>query len=169
MLERDGSLKLLDLGVARVPGLEDSPPENIPGTAGYMAPEMFAGEFGNEATDLYALGVTMFRAFTDEFPYGNPDATGPPRRDRPKALSALRPDLPAWLQAALGRAIAIDPGERFRDMIEFAVEMEAGPTRAPIAAPRPRTLYERAPVRFWQGVAALLALALLLSLLRHWH
>jgi serine/threonine protein phosphatase PrpC len=169
MLERDGSLKLLDLGVVRVPGLEDAPPENIPGTAGYMAPEMFAGELGNEATDLYALGVTMFRAFTGEFPYGNPDATGPPRRDRPKALSALRPDLPAWLQAALGRAIAIDPGERFRDMIEFAVEMEAGPTRVPIAAPRPRTLYERAPVRFWQGVAALLALALLLSLLRHWH
>jgi len=169
MLERDGSIKLLDLGVVRVPGLEDSPPENIPGTAGYMAPEMFAGELGNEATDLYALGVTMFRAFTGEFPYGNPDATGPPRRDRPKALSALRPDLPAWLQAALGRAIAIDPGERFRDMIEFAVEMEAGPTRVPIAAPRPRTLYERAPVRFWQGVAALLALALLLSLLRHWH
>jgi serine/threonine protein phosphatase PrpC len=169
MLERDGSLKLLDLGVVRVPGLEDSPPENIPGTAGYMAPEMFAGELGNEATDLYALGVTMFRAFTGEFPYGNPDATGPPRRDRPKALSALRPDLPAWLQAALGRAIAIDPAERFRDMIEFAVEMEAGPTRAPTATPRPRTLYERAPVRFWQGVAALLALALLLSLLRHWH
>jgi serine/threonine protein phosphatase PrpC len=169
MLERDGSLKLLDLGVVRVPGLEDAPPENIPGTAGYMAPEMFAGELGNEATDLYALGVTMFRAFTGEFPYGNPDATGPPRRDRPKALSALRPDLPAWLQAALGRAIAIDPGERFRDMIEFAVEMEAGPTRVPIAAPRPRTLYERAPVRFWQGVAALLALALLLSLLRRWH
>jgi hypothetical protein len=32
---------------------------------------------------------------------------------------------------------------------------------------RPRTLYERAPIQYWQGVAALLALALLLSLLRH--
>ena len=167
ILESDGSLKLIDLGVVRVPGLEDFPPEDIPGTAGYMAPEMFAGEAGNEATDIYALGVTMFRAFTGEFPYGNPDATSPPRRDRPKELSALRPDLPAWLQAALARAIAIDPAERFRDMIEFAVEMEAGPARAPLAVRRPRTLYERAPLRFWQGVAALLALALLLSLLRH--
>jgi serine/threonine protein phosphatase PrpC len=167
MLESDGSLKLLDLGVVRVPGLEVSPPEEIPGTPAYMAPEMFDGEPGNEATDLYALGVTMFRAFTGEFPYGNPDATSPPRRDRPKPLSALRPDLPAWLEAAIGRAIAIKPAQRFRDMIEFAVEMEAGPARAPIATRRPRTLYERNPVRFWQGVAALLALALLVSLLRH--
>ena len=62
---------------------------------------------------------------------------------------------------------AIDPAERFRDMIEFAVEMEAGPARAPVTMRRPRTLYERNPVRFWQGLAALLALALLLSVLRH--
>jgi serine/threonine protein phosphatase PrpC len=167
MLERDESLKLLDLGVVRVLGLEDAPPQDIPGTAAYMAPEMFDGEAGNEATDIYALGVTMFRAFTSEFPYGNPDATSPPRRTRPQALSALRPDLPAWLESAIGRAIAIDPAARFRDMIEFAVEMEAGPARAPVAVRRPLTIYERYPVRFWQGVAALLALALALSLLRH--
>jgi len=167
ILEGDGSLKLIDLGVVRVPGLEDFPPADIPGTRGYIAPEMFAGEPGNEATDIYALGVTMFRAFTGEFPYGNPNATSLPRRDRPAALSALRPDLPAWLQAVLGRAIAIDPVERFRDVTEFAGEMEAGPSRAPDAVRRPQTLYERAPVRFWQGVVALLALALLLSLLRH--
>ena len=165
MLEGGGSLKLLDLGVVRVPGLEDAPPTDIPGTPAYMAPEMFDGEPGNEATDIYALGVTMFRAFTGEFPYGNLDATNPPRRDRPKDITALRPDLPAWLQAVLGRAIARDPAERYRDVMEFALEMEAGPPRAPPPARRPLTLLERAPVRFWQGVAALLGLALLLSLL----
>ena len=109
ILEGDGSLKLIDLGVVRVPGLEDAPPEDIPGTPAYMAPEMFDGEAGNEATDIYALGVTMFRAFTGEFPYGNADATSPPRRERPTPLCALRPDLPAWLQAALGAAVAAIP------------------------------------------------------------
>jgi hypothetical protein len=165
ILEGGGSLKLIDLGVVRVPGLEDFPPEEIPGTRAYMAPEMFEGEPGNEATDIYALGVTMFRAFTGEFPYGNLDATSPPRRNRPKDFSALRPDLPAWLQAALARALAVDPAKRFHDMTEFAFEMEGGPARAPTANPRPRTLYERAPLQVWQGVAALLALALLVSLL----
>ena len=166
ILEREGSLKLIDLGVVRIPGMEDFPPEDIPGTPAYMAPEMFDGEAGNEATDIYALGVTMFRAFTGEFPYGNADATSPPRRDRPTPLSALRPDLPAWLQAALGRAVATDAAERYRDMAEFAVEMEAGPESAPPAIQRPRTLYERNPTLFWQGVAVLLALALLVTLLR---
>jgi hypothetical protein len=105
----------------------------------------------------------MFRAFTGEFPYGNLDAVSPPRRNRPKDLSALRPDLPAWLEAALTRAVAVDPARRFDDMIEFALVLEAGPARAPTAIRQPRTLYERAPLQFWQGVAALLALALLAS------
>jgi serine/threonine protein phosphatase PrpC len=165
ILEGGGALKLIDLGVVRVPGLEEFPPENTPGTPAYMAPEMFAGEPGNEATDIYALGVTMFRAFTGEFPYGNLDAVSPPRRNRPKDLSALRPDLPAWLEAALARAIAVDPAKRFDDMIEFALVVEAGPARASAAIRQPRTLYERAPLQVWQGLAALLAIALLASLL----
>jgi serine/threonine protein phosphatase PrpC len=165
ILEGDGALKLIDLGVVRVPGLEDFPPEHIPGTAAYMAPEMAAGEPGNEATDIYALGVTMFRAFTGQYPYGNADALSPPRRTRPVDFSGLRPDLPAWLQAALGRAIDPDPARRFHDVTEFAFEVEDGPARAPAAIERPPTLYERAPLRVWQGIAGLLALALLASLL----
>jgi serine/threonine protein phosphatase PrpC len=165
ILESNGSLKLIDLGIIRVPGLEDFSSEGIPGTQAYMAPEMFEGEAGNESTDVYALGVTMFCAFTGEFPYGNVDASSPPRRNRPRDFSALRPDLPAWLQATLARAIALDPAKRFHDMTEFAFEVEAGPARAPAEIRRPRTLYERAPLQFWQGLAALLALALLVSLL----
>ena len=111
ILEGGGSLKLIDLGVVRVPGLEDFPPEDIPGTPGYMAPEMFAGEPGNEATDIYALGVTMFRAFTGEFPYGNADATSPPRRDRPKEFSALSPGSAC---VAPGRTRASDRGRSHR-------------------------------------------------------
>ena len=165
ILEGGGSLKLIDLGVIRVPGLEDFPPHEVPGTRAYMAPEMLAGELGDEATDIYALGITMFRAFTGTFPYGNLDAVSPPRRDKALDFASLRPDLPAWLQAALEGAIALDPARRLHDMTEFAFQMEAGPSRPAIEMRRPRTLYERAPLQFWQGLAAILALALLVSLL----
>jgi hypothetical protein len=53
-------------------------------------------------------------------------------------------------------------------MNEFAAEMERGPERAPLSARRPLTLYERSPVRFWQGVSAILAAALALSWWLHW-
>ena len=167
ILEGGGALKLIDLGVVRVPGLEEFPPEEIPGTLAYMAPEMADGEPGNEATDIYALGVTLFRAFTGEYPYANADAMSPPRRSRPQSFSTLRPDLPAWLEATLSRAIASDPARRFRDMAELAAEMEAGPARSASGRGRQRTLYERSPVLVWQGISAILALALAVSLFMH--
>jgi serine/threonine protein phosphatase PrpC len=166
ILEGGGALKLIDLGVGRVRGWEDLPPERVPGTLAYMAPEMLEGEPGNEATDIYALAVTMFRALAGEFPYGNADAVSPPRRERPQKLTALRPDLPAWLDAVLARAVAADPAARYSGVTEFALDMEAGPPRPPPGPRRPLTLYERAPTRFWQGVAALLALALAIALWR---
>ena len=78
----------------------------------------------------------------------------------------MRPDLPAWLEAAIARAIARDPADRFADMARFAAELESGPARMGPVARRPKTFYERAPVLFWQMVSALLALALIFSFLK---
>jgi serine/threonine protein phosphatase PrpC len=166
ILEAGGALKLLDLGVVRIPGLEDAPPTEIPGTAAYMAPEMFGGDAGDEGTDVYALGVTLFRMFTGDYPYGNLDATSRARLERPKELTALRPDLPAWLQAVIDRAIAAAPAERYADALEFADDMEEGPAAAAPADRRPPTFYQRHPLLVWQALCALLAAALAASWFR---
>ena len=71
LLPREGGLKLLDLGVARLPAWDENPDSPIPGTASYMAPEQFSGERGSEASDVFAAGVTLFRLFAQgAYPYG---------------------------------------------------------------------------------------------------
>lgn len=159
----DGSCRLIDLGVARIERLAEFEAAETPGTPSFMAPEMFEGEPGNAATDQYALGVTLHRLFTDRYPYGEVEAFSRPRFGEPVPASRHRPDLPAWLDATLRRAVALDPTARFGDVEELIHRLEAGSAHA-ATAPTARPLIERYPVGFWKGVALLLAIALAVSL-----
>ncbi len=163
LLLDDGGLRLLDLGVARVPGWEETGDEDIPGTPSYMAPEQFHGERGTAATDVYALGVTLFRLFTHAYPYGEVEPFSTPRFGRRKRLSEPRPDLPAWLDTVLGKALAVDPRERHQDAMELAFELEQGLAGGAQGTPRKEPLMSRNPLRFWQGLSALLALLLIIA------
>jgi serine/threonine protein phosphatase PrpC len=157
-------LRLIDLGVARLPHMEDIPAPYAPGTPSYMAPELLAGAPGDERSDQFALGVTIYRMFTGAYPYGEIEAFSHPRFKRAKPLAVHRPDLPAWLDEALARATAADPEDRFGDVFEFIFALEHGAIRAAPPAPRRRPLYERNPLLVWKVVAALLAVALGMSL-----
>ncbi len=166
ILTEDGGLRLIDLGVARAPRIEDFPPADIPGTPSYMAPELFQGQPGAEASDLYALGVTLYRMFSGAYPYGEIEPFMTPRFGKYAALSRARPDLPVWLDAAIARAVAVDPQQRYGDVIEFAHELEQGAALGnPRMAPT-RSFYQRNPLRFWQIAALVLALLLLTLLIR---
>jgi serine/threonine protein kinase len=167
LLERDGGLRLIDLGVVRLPMLEDFPSSDIPGTPSYMAPELFDGRTGDEASDQFALGVTLYRMFSGRYPYGEIEPFTHPRFTQPAPLSRHRPDLPAWLGHVLSRALHADPGERFGDILELSMELDSALERGEPVSTRHPSLYERNPLRFWQCVAALLALALLVSLAAH--
>ena len=166
ILEKAGGLRLIDLGVARVPQLEEFPVQDVPGTASYMAPEQFEGAAGDEKSDLFALGVTMYRVFARAYPYGEVEPFSRPRFAKAEPLSRYRADLPAWLDAALARATAVKPADRHGDVLEFAFECENGALRNPPVAARKRSLHERNPLRFWQAVSALLFIALVVSLAR---
>jgi len=160
-------LKLIDLGVARLPHMEDLPAQHAPGTPSYMAPELFAGAAGDERSDQFALGVTIYRMFARAYPYGEIEPFTRPRLKKPKPLSACRPDLPAWLDQAVARAAAANPEDRFQDVFEFIFELEHGAMRAAPATPPRQPLYERNPLLFWKVACALLATALIASFA--WH
>jgi len=165
ILQPDGGLKLIDLGVARLPQLEDAEEAVSPGTPSYMAPELFGGASAGEASDIFALGVTIYRVFAGgAYPYGEIPAFSQPRFSRMTPLAKHRPDLPAWLDHVLARAVALEPAARFADAVEFAFELEHGSLRAaPVSVAR-TPLYERDPTRFWQVISALLLIALLVAL-----
>jgi serine/threonine protein phosphatase PrpC len=164
LLEEEGGLKLLDLGIARLPAWDEDSADPVPGTPSYMAPELFRGERGSIASDVFALGATLYRMFAGgAYPYGEIEPFSTPRFGRPKPLASLRPDLPAWLDAVLARAVAADPGERPADAIELACELEAGMAKGggKRLSSRPLPLYERNPLLFWK-LTALLLLGLLM-------
>ncbi|QWG20788.1 protein kinase [Bradyrhizobium sediminis] len=167
ILLNGGGLRLVDLGVARVPLLEDFPAEDIPGTASYMAPELFGGRQGDEFSDLYALGVTVYRMFTAAYPYGEIEPFSRPRFGKPVSLSRHRPDLPAWLDAVVGKALHVDPAQRFGDVIEFAHELENGAMWAKPAAATRQALYDRNPLLFWKILSAGLVILVAILLARH--
>src|SRR4029077_14572125 len=76
------------------------------------------------------FGVTVYRMFTAAYPFGEIEPFSQPRFGKPSPLSRYRPDLPAWLDAVVGKALNADPTQRFGDVIEFAHELENGATWA---------------------------------------
>jgi len=161
ILLKDGGLKLIDLGFARLPALDERSGLLPPGTHNYMAPELFDGNWGDERSDIFALGVTLYRLFSGgAWPYPEAEPFTRPDLKRPEALTKFRQDIPGWLESLIVQALAPEAAERFDDGFEMAFKLETGAygTR-PASLKRP--FPERHPERVWQIVSAVLTLMVL--------
>jgi serine/threonine protein kinase len=166
MLLDTGEVKIIDLGVARLPQFDDVDEAETPGTIDFMAPELFGHDRGDARSDQFALGVTLYRALTGRYPFGETLPGARPLFGPVPSPSHYRSDVPAWLNAVVMRTIALQPQDRFGDIDELVFELEHGRTRA-APTTRPGPLLARNPVLFWQLVCGLLALFLAMSLLTH--
>jgi serine/threonine protein kinase len=139
LLDVAGNVFLSDFGIARF--FESSPDVlstvsisltstgEVFGTPSYMAPELFRGELAEPSADVYALGVMLYQLVTGRVPFqgkGPLDVGIKHISEVPLPARGLRPELPEPAEAALLRALAKSPTERFASAGEFVNVFNAG-------------------------------------------
>ncbi|MFN2384849.1 MAG: protein kinase [Thermoanaerobaculia bacterium] len=157
-LTRDGRVKILDFGLAklrhpagdalasRAPTITPTEPGVVLGTVGYMSPEQVRGQATDNRSDIFALGAVLYemlagrRAFRGESAIETMTAI---LQDEPPDLASAADGLPAGVAKILRRCLAKDPGERMQDArdLVFVLEALGG------VAPAPPEAAERAEER----------------------
>ncbi len=128
----DGELKALvtDFGLATELGDADSPASvAVAGSPHYIAPERLSGSPGavDRRSDVYSLGITMYRLFTGELPFTGQDTVAVLRQalheDLPPPRQRLL-TLPVELEAIILRCTARDPGRRYASARAVAADLQ---------------------------------------------
>ena len=172
MIDAFGQIKLIDYGTVFVASLDENQEniaETVPqGSLNYIAPETLLTMTADHRSDLFSLGVMCYEMLTGELPYK------PMKRAEVtfstyeqwqyRSSKQFRPELPLWLDFALEKATAADPRTRFQAFSELQAELSK-PNSSAIEEYQRQPLLQRNPVKFWQGVSTLLAIALIFALI----
>jgi serine/threonine-protein kinase len=129
MIASDGSVRLLDFGLARGAGVDMTTltrTGTVLGTPGYMSPEQFDAHGVDERSDIYSLGVVLYEVLTGRLPFRGqtPIAVALAHKtELPPLPRALRKGIPAWLERAVLQCLEKDPARRFATAAELAAEL----------------------------------------------
>src|ERR1044072_8503998 len=108
MITENGTIKVMDFGIARVSGGEQLTNVGfMMGTPSYMAPEQVRGGDIDARTDLYSMGVVFYRLCTAKLPFKGATAFAIVQsqvHDTPTPVSTVRPDLPTWVEEVITRS-----------------------------------------------------------------
>jgi CheY-like chemotaxis protein len=158
MVTEEGRVKVLDFGLAlhrseggAPPGPGDASPFQtqaglILGTAPYMSPEQIEARPLDHRTDIFSLGVMLYEMVAGARPFhgdAGPFTMAAILKDEPKALTAIRPQIPADLERLIARCLAKNPDQRPASaaavlkelrVIRSALEGKASPVTAEASA-----------------------------------
>ncbi len=141
MVTDDGDrVKVLDFGLAKLVAPDPADGSSrlltvtrtregwIAGTPHYMSPEQARGTAVDHRTDIFSLGVVFYEMLTGKRPFDGASATevlSSVIKDRPPALSALRPNLPRHLSRVVGRCLEKLPADRYQTARDLYNELKA--------------------------------------------
>jgi serine/threonine protein phosphatase PrpC len=172
MIDSTGTVKIIDFGSTIVAGIMEieTPFErhNLLGTAQYTAPEYLLGESGTSRSDQFSLGVITYQMLTGKLPYGAEVAKTKTKAQQNKlkyaSINYEYPEIPAWVDEAIRKAVQPDPYKRYEEISEFIFDLHQ-PNKAFLNKTRP-PLMERDPVFFWKSVSFILAVIIVFLLRR---
>jgi eukaryotic-like serine/threonine-protein kinase len=140
MLTRSGDVKVMDFGIARA--VSDAQATmtqtaQVIGTAQYLSPEQARGERVDARSDLYSAGCLLYELLTGRPPFtgDSPVAIAYQHvREAPVPPSRIDPELPAWCDAIVLKAMEKDPADRYQSAGEMRNDIQRALSGAPVAA-----------------------------------
>jgi serine/threonine-protein kinase len=124
MLNKDGVIKLIDFGIARMFDPKKTTDTLKMGSVGYASPEQHAGQGQTDArSDVYSLGATMHHLLTGHSPTVRPFAFQQPRQ--------LNPKLSSRISQVIMKAVQMDPDQRYQTVQSLRAELEGPFDRIP--------------------------------------
>jgi serine/threonine protein phosphatase PrpC len=143
---RKGEFKIVDYGSI----VELFSINNRAGTPSYLAPERFSGSPISEQSEIFSIGVTIYRLLTKKYPYGDIEPFQTPTFNSiPKAVSYLNRNVPEWLNSVILRMIHKDGSVRYKNFSEIIFDLEHSDKVKPVYS-KNSPLLERDPLKFYK-------------------
>ena len=151
--EENLSYKIIDFGsITEIFSLNSTA-----GTPSYLSPERFQGESISESSEIFSIGVTLYLALTEKYPYGEIEPFQTPNFKEAKKPSSFNSNIPDWLDSVIMRSISTDKSRRYEHYSEMAYELKY-PQKVKPFFPKNATLIERSPLAFYKGAFIIMTL-----------
>ena len=127
MVLKNGSVKVMDFGIARVMNKSNTLTKEALGSVHYISPEQAKGGHTDNRSDLYSLGVVMYEMMAGRPPYDGESAVSVAIQhiNGGAALpSAYNPNIPTGLEQIIMKAMALEPRDRYVSATEMLQDME---------------------------------------------